>query len=107
MCLWRPIIYVGRSAKTPPRASWIDRSCGSCEAGDRMTDEPKGGDLFIVDNSLSGWTGLRYLEEWCDLATGFDLATGRHPRRCRLQPEAVIRSRPLARTEGATICSRT
>ena len=23
-----------------------------------------GKDLFIVDNSVSGWTGLRYLEEW-------------------------------------------
>jgi hypothetical protein len=24
----------------------------------------KGRDLFIVDNSFSGWTVLRYLEEW-------------------------------------------
>src|SRR6266516_4330589 len=38
--------------------------------------EPKGGDLFIVDNSISGWTGLRYLEEWCQLARSFDIATG-------------------------------
>jgi hypothetical protein len=38
--------------------------------------EPKGGDLFIVDNSISGWTGLRYLEEWCELARSFDIATG-------------------------------
>jgi superfamily II DNA/RNA helicase len=35
-----------------------------------------GGDLFIVDNSISGWTGLRYLEEWCTLAERFDIATG-------------------------------
>jgi len=28
----------------------------------------KGGDLFIVDNSISGWTGLRYLREWTELA---------------------------------------
>jgi hypothetical protein len=35
-----------------------------------------GGDLFIVDNSVSGWTGLRYLEEWCGLAKSFDVATG-------------------------------
>jgi hypothetical protein len=29
-----------------------------------MTVEPNGRDLFIVDKSVSGWTGLRYLEEW-------------------------------------------
>ena len=25
---------------------------------------PRGGDLFVVDNGDSCWTGLRYLEEW-------------------------------------------
>lgn len=35
-----------------------------------------GGDLFIVDNSDDGWTGLRYLQEWSDIATSFDIATG-------------------------------
>lgn len=35
-----------------------------------------GGDLFIVDNSSSGWTGLRYLEQWTEISTGFDIATG-------------------------------
>ncbi|MCZ7533822.1 MAG: phospholipase D-like domain-containing protein [Acidimicrobiia bacterium] len=35
-----------------------------------------GGDLFIVDNSEDGWTGLRYLEEWTDIASSFDIATG-------------------------------
>src|ERR1700733_6564782 len=34
------------------------------------------GDLFIVDNSDSGWTGLRYLEEWTEIARAFDIATG-------------------------------
>ena len=37
---------------------------------------PRGGDLFIVDNSISGWTGLRYLKDWCTLAERFDIATG-------------------------------
>ena len=37
---------------------------------------PKGGDLFIVDNSSSDWTGLRYLKDWCALAERFDIATG-------------------------------
>lgn len=41
-----------------------------------MTSESKGRDLFIVDNSVSGWTALRYLEEWCTIAKGFDIATG-------------------------------
>jgi len=35
-----------------------------------------GGDLFIVDNSVSGWTGLRYLQEWTEIADRFDIATG-------------------------------
>ena len=41
-----------------------------------MTVESKGRDLFIVDNSVSGWTGLRYLEEWSVIAKSFDIATG-------------------------------
>ena len=36
----------------------------------------KGKDLFIVDNSATGWTGLRYLEEWTLISTSFDIATG-------------------------------
>lgn len=36
----------------------------------------QGSGLFIVDNSVSGWTGLRYLEEWCGIARAFDIATG-------------------------------
>ena len=38
--------------------------------------ERKGGELFIVDNSDSGWTGLRYLKEWTGIAQSFDIATG-------------------------------
>jgi hypothetical protein len=38
--------------------------------------ESKGRDLFIVDNSVSGWTALRYLEEWSGIARAFDIATG-------------------------------
>ncbi len=41
-----------------------------------MTTDSKGRDLFIVDNSVSGWTGLRYLKEWSGIAKGFDIATG-------------------------------
>ena len=38
--------------------------------------EKGGGGLFIVDNSVSGWTGLEYLRQWCDLARSFDIAAG-------------------------------
>ena len=41
-----------------------------------MTVNSKGRELFIVDNSVSGWTGLRYLEEWSGIAKAFDIATG-------------------------------
>ena len=38
--------------------------------------EAGGGELFIVDNSVSGWTGLEYLNQWTDVARSFDIATG-------------------------------
>ena len=41
-----------------------------------MTADSKGRELFIVDNSVSGWTGLRYLEEWSSIAKAIDIATG-------------------------------
>jgi hypothetical protein len=41
-----------------------------------MSVDRAGKDLFIVDNSVSGWTGLRYLEEWASIAKSFDIATG-------------------------------
>lgn len=43
---------------------------------DVLSDTPKSRELFIVDNSVSGWTGLRYLEEWTGIAKSFDIATG-------------------------------
>src|SRR5215471_10190269 len=41
-----------------------------------MIVDSKARELFIVDNSVSGWTALRYLEEWSGLAKAFDIATG-------------------------------
>ena len=42
-----------------------------------MSESTKGGgELFIVDNSDSDWKGLRYLQEWTEIASGFDIATG-------------------------------
>lgn len=33
-------------------------------------------DLFVVDNSDSEWKVQKYLSEWCELSTRFDIATG-------------------------------
>jgi hypothetical protein len=41
-----------------------------------VTVDSKARELFIVDNSVSGWTALRYLEEWSGIAKSFDIATG-------------------------------
>lgn len=41
-----------------------------------VTAETDSRPLLIVDNSVSGWTGLRYLEEWADISRSFDIATG-------------------------------
>jgi len=35
-----------------------------------------GGELFIVDNSDAAWKGLKYLYDWTEIASGFDIATG-------------------------------
>jgi hypothetical protein len=35
-----------------------------------------GGELFIVDNSDTDWKGLRYLQDWTEIASSFDIATG-------------------------------
>src|SRR5438046_9787476 len=34
------------------------------------------GELFIVDNSDELWKGLRYLQDWTEIASAFDIATG-------------------------------
>ncbi len=41
-----------------------------------MAADSRGRELFIVDNSVDGWTGLRYLDEWSGIAKAFDIATG-------------------------------
>jgi hypothetical protein len=35
-----------------------------------------GGELFIVDNSDEAWKGLKYLQDWTEIASSFDIATG-------------------------------
>src|SRR5664279_3408671 len=43
-----------------------------------MSQESKlqGGDLFIVDNSDQDWKVRRYLYDWTEIASSFDIATG-------------------------------
>lgn len=41
-----------------------------------MSESPSGKELFIVDNSISGWTGLEYLKQWTEVAKSMDIATG-------------------------------
>src|SRR5271166_1345387 len=42
-----------------------------------MSETPKsGGELFIVDNSDDTWKGLKYLQDWTEIASAFDIATG-------------------------------
>src|SRR5882724_377037 len=38
--------------------------------------DQQGGELFIVDNSNSEWKGVRYLEDWTEIASAFDIASG-------------------------------
>jgi hypothetical protein len=35
-----------------------------------------GGELFIVDNSDEAWKGLKYLQDWTEIASAFDIASG-------------------------------
>jgi hypothetical protein len=42
-----------------------------------MSETPKsGGELFIVDNSDDTWKGLKYLQDWTEIASAFDIASG-------------------------------
>ncbi len=69
-------LFGTRLGETRETAGPAKRGPGAEAASrNRITSERKGGDLFIVDNSVSGWTGLRYLEEWTQIAKSFDIAT--------------------------------
>ena len=41
-----------------------------------MSGEPQDTGLFIVDNGVTGSTGLRYLEGWTDISRAADVTTG-------------------------------
>ena len=66
-----------------------------------MTVDSKGRELFIVDNSVSGWTGLRYLEEWSSIAKAFDIVrvTSRSAACSLSRPGGLVQGETLARTD--------
>lgn len=45
-------------------------------SGDQKEPARTGGELFIVDNSDESWKGLKYLHDWIEIASAFDIATG-------------------------------
>ena len=51
----------------------VARVSSPAQIGSRSAE---GSELFIVDNSVSGWTGLEYLRQWCEISRSFDIATG-------------------------------
>jgi hypothetical protein len=48
----------------------------SARKGKMSNTSKSGGELFIVDNSDESWKGLRYLQDWTEIASAFDIATG-------------------------------
>ncbi len=42
----------------------------------QANEQRSGADLFIVDNSDTDWKVKAYLQEWADIASSFDIATG-------------------------------
>src|SRR3990172_3765248 len=42
----------------------------------RSSSEPRGADLFIIDNSDEQWKAVRYLYDWCEISRALDIATG-------------------------------
>jgi len=35
-----------------------------------------GGELIIVDNGDESWKGLKHIQDWTEIASAFDIATG-------------------------------
>lgn len=51
---------------------------GTARAAEKPPNQPgtSGSELFIVDNSDADWKVVRYLHDWADISTSFDVATG-------------------------------
>ena len=43
---------------------------------EKLGSKQQGADLFVVDNSDADWKVSRYLKEWTEFASTFDIATG-------------------------------
>lgn len=58
----------------PPQMGEIKKSPPKAEK--QRPAQERGSDLFIVDNSDDQWKAVRYLHDWCEIATAMDIATG-------------------------------
>src|SRR5881296_2334418 len=57
--------------------SACNAAAAATQSADQMSEAAKsGGELFIVDNSDEAWKGLKYLQDWTEIASAFDIATG-------------------------------
>jgi hypothetical protein len=74
----RTVAALGRALA----AIWASESPCNAAAADaqsanRMSEPAKsGGELFIVDNIDESWKGLKYLQDWTEVASSFDIAAG-------------------------------
>jgi len=68
----------GKQAVSRPIAKDLGWTLGGCPVKNAVVSEThkSGGELFIVDNSDEAWKGLRYLQDWTEIASAFDIATG-------------------------------
>ena len=74
-----PRKHVSRTQPSLPNVS--PPQMGEIKKAAPKTEKPKpsqerGSDLFIVDNSDEQWKAVRYLHDWCDIASAMDIATG-------------------------------
>jgi len=58
----------------PPQMGEIKKPAPKAEKP--KPSQERGIDLFIVDNSDEQWKAVRYLHDWCDIASAMDIATG-------------------------------
>lgn len=52
-----------------------------------------GGERFIVENSDESWTGLSKIQDWTEIANGFDITTGHNLPRIFRRTKQLIHGR--------------
>ena len=76
---FRCFCYFARSM-SPPDSDTVtappNETTSDVKAPIVVRERRDGGELFIVDNSDSEWKGLKYLQDWTEIASAFDIASG-------------------------------